>query len=440
MKTDILVLLIKNTAALDFALPLLCKIRDDHPQKRISVLSCVLSKKQVFRDTTFYEKTMRDFDIKQYDFADFLPQPICYFRNLFRILFGKSKWDSFSSINKIPIRLVVKILTLVFSRLIGWLETRALSSIDYAKIINDFGAQGYLLDNTNLKNFYGQKALFDAIKGTNNKIYLLPHAPHHASLCAFAPFNGPAEPLPDQTEYWMPFIFEKSWESCPERKKQFVYVGYPGLDSQWLSRIKVNSKSRRNKPQRCLLIIRKFFASKTQKRVPVNDDFTYDYEEFLMLLKSIRQGLADKSVAIELLVKPHPSNDYQILKNIFAKAGIFNMRIVDDSIYGLLPEIDLVISLYSTTLLVPAMLGIPVILLNSSISERLMQAGQFANLYKGVHFFIENQQDVSRDLPKIIQAINEQNGNDKNEQVRKHLRHFFPDEAYKRCYRQLGLI
>ena len=189
-----------------------------------------------------------------------------------------------------------------------------------------------------------------------------------------------------------------------------------------------------------MFIIRAFLP-KGRIRTPAVDAFILDYAEFSYYLNLVGTALKNAGVDIELIVKPHPSNDFQALKDVFSESGIPNWRITHEPVYALLPECDFVISLYSTVLLIPAMVGIPVVLLSSRTQSVVHREDTMKQLYTGLRFYLENPEDLPLRLKEVIELASERrrtggvvwNGDTE------HLRYFYPDGATQRCLELLGI-
>lgn len=444
---NILMLVIKNTAALDFALPILWKIKQEHPRAQVSVLYCTLSRKKILRESRFYSKILSTCGINQYDFADFLQAPYAVLRGLWRRLCSRSNWDSLSWDRRLRQFPAGKQVAYYLQGFISHLESFLTRKVNFQQILPSLNPNIVLFDNT-IVTHSGQEYFYAYFSSVKKKVILLPHAPHHSTTTAFTPFDEAGEELPDYCEFWMPFKFDRTWERLLERKSQFAYVGYPGLDSEWLDQFKsgnhlhLTEKSRSScskESLRCLFIIRKFL-SKGQTRTP-DVYLTYDYDEFSYYLNLVGTALKNAEVDIELIVKPHPSNDLQTVKDVFSGSGIPNWQITRESVYVLLPECDFVISLYSTTMLIPAMAGIPVVLLNSRIQSVVHQEDAMKRLYTGLYFYLENPEDLPLRLKEVIGIAYEQRRTNQavwNGDI-EHLRYFYPDGAMHKALELLGL-
>jgi hypothetical protein len=442
-------LVIKNTAALDFAVPLMYKIKQENPQANVSVLYCTLSRKKILRESSFYSDVLSRYGISQYDFADFLQTPYVALRGLWRRLCSRSNWDSSPWDRRLRQFPGGKRVSHYMQHSLNRLENSLTHKVNVQQILPSLNPDVVLIDNTTVTKFYGREFFYTHFSSANKKVVLLPHAPHHSTTTAFTPFDEEGEELPDYCDFWMPFKFDKTWENLPEKESQFAYVGYPGLDTEWLEQFKAHDRirttektrlSRSQEPLRCLFIIRRFLA-KGQIRGAGHNAFIQDYDEFSYYLDLVGTAIKNAEVEIELIVKPHPSNDFQALKEVFAESEIPNWRITHDPIYAIISEIDFVISLYSTTLLIPAIVGIPVVLLNSSTQSVVHQEDEFKQLYTGLHFYLEDPEDLPLRLKEVIEIASgrKKTGLEWNGDV-KHLRYFYPDGAIQRCINRLGAI
>ena len=447
---NILMLMIKNTAALDFALPLLWKIKQENPQANVSVLYWTLSRRKILRKSRFYSEVLSSSGISQFDFADFLQPPYVVLRELWRWLFSKSRYDSSPWEHRLRRLPFGRLLGKLIRRFLNRVERFLMSKVDYQHILPSLCPDIVLFDTTTVTASLADRDYFyNYFQRARKKVVLLPHAPHHVWTVAFTPFDAKGEQLPDYCEFWMPFRFERTWEALPERRSQFAYVGYPGLDSEWLAQIESGNLLRSTvKPRlsrsedslRCLFVIRKFLV-KGQARMPHHTAFIYDYDEILYYLNLVGTALKQAGVDIELIVKPHPSNNFPAVKDLFAESKISNWRITHDSIYSILPEIDFVISLYSTVFFIPAMTGIPVVLLNSSTQSVVHQEGLMKKLYTGFHFYLENPEDLPVRLREVIEVVSERRRSSGAVPTgdADHLRYFYPDGAIQRCLERLEI-
>jgi hypothetical protein len=404
----VLLTILKNTSPLDVTLPLLRAIRRRHPAARLSVLYCVLNRARILRDGGFYSAALRRFGVEEHDLGDFLNVPG---GALVRGLFARSWYDERGS-------------------RFGALDPNLV-----------------LYDNRTLTDVGGREGFYAYFHAARKPTFLLPHAPHHTGTTGFTPFKDMDDPLPDFAEYWMPFRYDRHWEALPDRKDQFVYVGYPGLDAEWLAWLQGEGRTlagatptTEGGPLRCLFIIRKFLEE-GQPRPPGHDPLIFDHAEFMSYLRLLAEAVKRSGAEIEVIVKPHPSNDYDAVARTFAKSGIPRWRITPESVYANLPNIDMAVSLYSTTLLIPAMAGVPTVLLHSRVQDVIHQWDEMRAMYTGLEFYLPDPADLPARFPAVVEAAHARRADPvgySSADVH-HLRRFFPDGATDRCYERLGL-
>jgi len=427
-RPKILLIIIKNISGLDYAVPLLWRVREARPDAELSVLYCTLSRKQILRESRFYSETLRSCGVAERDLCDYLSGPAGCCAALWRTLLGRSSRDSGGPV--------------LVRRVLRRAERALARRVDVPRILPELDPDVILFDNRSVTAFEGRDALYAYFARARKKVVLLPHAPHHTGTTAFTPFDERGEPLPDYCEFWMPFKFDRSWERLPEKKAQFVYVGYPGLDSAWLARPEFGAARARRAadPLRCLFIIRKFLRP-GQSRPPGHDAYVFDYDEFLVYVRCVAAALRAADAPVELVVKPHPSNDFRLLRDVFAESGIARWSITHDSIYGVAPACDLVISLYSTTLLIPAMAGVPTVLLHSRIQDEIHQWDEMKRMYTGLRFYLDDPNALPERFGDVVELARGRRGAGAappSPDVA-HLRQFFPDGATQRCLERLGL-
>ena len=92
-KMHVVQIVIKNTSTLDFTLPVLWKLRQKHPDIKISILFTSLSKAQILRQSNFMEEFCEKHQINQYDFCDFFPSRFLLLKKIVNLLFKNSYSD-----------------------------------------------------------------------------------------------------------------------------------------------------------------------------------------------------------------------------------------------------------------------------------------------------------------------------------------------------------
>ncbi len=472
MAIHILQIVIKNTSTMDFTLPFFWKLREQWPDVRLSILYCVFDKRQILRKSKFYSASFKEFGVHEYDFADFLKRPYKNIIFFLRWIFSRAPAD------KIHIREKYRSyreerngLQSFFSFIFYLLKSYSIKSLFSSivsnflvyveqnigprivrldEILSDLNADVFLFDNRTKTAFYGRDLFYEYFDNARKPIVLIPHAPHFRDpVSEFCPFDEKGNPLPDYCDFWIPLRYGTPWVQLPERKKQFAIVGYPGCDSKWLRYLlpkdpkhvaRRENKTVVGKEIKCLFIIRRYLPA-GQKRTPGLDPFIVDYNDLDKPLKAITRAINMCKEDIELIIKPHPSNNYNILVEDFKKAGIKHWSITYEPIYALLKEIDIVVSLFSTILLVPAIAGIPTVIVNSKLQQHVHQGWDLLReIYTGMRFYIEDAEQ----FPKIFCDILTETKTAGNEKVVSHdinhLREYFPDGSLDLCVKRLNCV
>ena len=443
---NIVLIVIKNSAVLDFATPILCKIKQRHPQANVSVLYFALSRRLILRKGKFYSRLLKAAGIKQYDYCDFLAPPLNLLGGLCRRLCARPKSDGSPWFWRLRrLRSVGIFIGRVFKRLSKIFRTRLMNRVHLKEILPALAPDLVLMDNTASQQCKERPIIYRHLAKHKVRTVLLPHAPHHAEKAAFTPLNPAGEHLPDYCDFWMPFKFEETWRVMPERRSQFFYCGYPGLDSQWLEQINERlsrtcpSRNSEGERLRCLFVVRRFLK-RSDSRGPSDDAFVYDYAEFIRYLKLLRDAVAASDADIEVIVKPHPSNDYQVLHNILHELGIGDWRISYEPMYALLNQIDFVVSLYSTVFFIPAMAGVPTMMLHSSTQDVVNEWDKMEALYTGFHFYLPDAGALPDRLGELVEAARQRRatGEPFTRDI-EHLRQFYADGAADRAIERLAL-
>ena len=275
--------------------------------------------------------------------------------------------------------------------------------VDFASIMPFFDPDVILLDNRAKSDFPGRDVIFSYMYKVKRKVVLIPHAPHYRDpVSEFCPFDEKGESFPSFCEHWMPMKYGEPWKAIglDRPDNRFVYSGYPGFDEEWLTFCKSRTE-KKEKTKRILFIIRRFL----DKGIERTDDVDYyilDFEDFykpLLLIKEVMQELED----VELIIKAHPSNNYRKLVNVVKQSGIKNWTITYESIYALLGLVDVVVSLPSTILLVPAMAGIPTILVMNKLQFRINERWPvLCELYLNMYYKVDRISDLPGILKKAL--------------------------------------
>lgn len=427
----ILFIVYKATSELDFIVPFIWRIRKDIPSADISVLYGVLNKRMILRESTFYSDFFRKHGVKEYDLSDFIFTSRPVLQECLKRRFSFSYWDGVSrgnlrswvqkGMNKI-VRLIDKTVT---------------SSLHYEKIFSSFRSD-IIFFALRVYSSPMKQRFFDYTCRVEQPVVLYPQGAF-PSTGSYKVSYGRRKPgrkttLPAFAEVWYSFSSEITPERYPDVSDQFYYVGYPGLDREWLDSLKSAYGKKAGDALKCLFIIRKFVKNN-------QDDWVFDYEEFMQIARVTVDALRKTGLDITLIVKPHPSNDFKEVENVFRHLDYDNVEITYESIYQVIPQCDFAISISSTVMLVPAIYGLPTIFLNSSVKDTFERWEPMRDLFSGLQFYVEDLGGLNRTVDRVVSALKKQMGLEEDvEKDIQHFRTFYPDGSLDLCMRRLGCI
>lgn len=433
---EILMMNVKLTSTLDFAAPLLWGIRKKYPDAKLSVLYCSTTAEKMLRGGNFYRRLFDKYGIRQYDFTDSCDlteaekreyrNKITYdFRDMIpeeeRKNYPEEKKEQDESLKA---------------------EAELKKLLRPGKLLREINPDIVLFDNRYSFRCPERDEIYEYLAEKARKVVMLPHAPHQATDDDFTFFDRENDiDMTDNCDYWMGFIHDKIWKALPERKEQFYYSGYPGLDSEWQKHC-LSENTRKREELNCLFIIRAFTGLKSGRENPDGNPFIFEEDEMLSIFSKVTENLKRLDLPIRLTVKPHPVNNRLMLRNLFDsfESDSFKIDICQDSIYSCLGNTDFVISLYSTTLLIPAIAGIPLALLNTRVQETIHEWKILEDMYKGLKYFVNDIDSLRDILPEICDLAQKQrNGLTALRDNCTHLRNFFPDGSKEKCFKRLEI-
>lgn len=428
----ILQIIIKNTSTMDFTVPVLWRLSESYPDIKITVFYCVLDRRNILRKSKFWDHFFESHNINQLDYCDYLRPTLRPFKKLFRYIF------SISSADKIHLKEVLefyklnnkksshlgfllfliqeygflKLINNLLRGLVVLFERRfTLGLIEVSEVLPRIAPDLILFDNRSVSNFPGRQVFYDWIYKNKVPVALIPHAPHlRDPVSEFCAFDEKGESLPNFCDFWIPLHFGTPWVKMPEKRKQFHVTGYPGLDSDWLEWCRKGNGSsprmhKKDEPLRVLFIMRRYLP-RGKIRPNNTDPYIIDYEDFFIPLTRLISAFKELDIEIELILKPHPANNYTILATDMERAGVHNWRISHEPIYPLLSEVDMVVSLFSTILLVPTMAGIPTLLLKTSLQETVHSEWDvLEGLYTNLQYYVDDLDKLTSTLRNILVKI-----------------------------------
>ncbi|WP_412478022.1 hypothetical protein [Azonexus sp. IMCC34839] len=448
----ILQIVIKNTSTMDFTVPVLIEARCRRPNVRITVLYCVLDRHNILRQSQFWDRMFTEHDIQQVDFSNFLRPIFRPFEDLFRKFFSGSRADkihfheawNFYLLNSKKKGRTGFVLYLIqeygwrrlFSNLLQstatLVENRVTAKVvDTNAILTRLSPDFVLFDNRSTTQFPGRDELYGWMYRHRVKVALLPHAPHlRDPVREFCAFDEKGESLPDFCDFWVPMKFGEPWRQVPDRRGQFQITGYPGLDSGWLERCKrgfggKKVLARPSKKIRCLFVMRRYMP-KGEVRPANLDPYIVDYQDVFGPLSALAQSFSTLGREVEVILKPHPANNYSMLAADMAHSGFSEWSISHDPMYPLLSEVDLVVGLFSTVLLIPAMAGIPTVLIRTGLQDIVHSEWPLLEeLYTQLSYYVPGTEKLTPTLDRALAQVDSGVGNGDES----HLRQYFPDKA-----------
>lgn len=417
---NILQVVLTNTSTLDTSLPALWYLRKQHPDARISILYCVSNRAQVLRDATFFDEFCMANRIMQFDLADLLRAPKVV-RALWRKIFSSSANDAFplSGLLRDP-RLILSsapahVATGLRSKIEAALGERL---IDSARLPALLDPDIVLFDLRAKTQFYGRRSVFGLLSERKPLTFLMPHAPHNITAHQdVTSFDEDGEYFPSFCRYWIPFKYSTAWELVPDRADDFIELGYPAFDSAWMAHLKTLSTPRTGN-KRCLVMLRNFF----EKGAPTPDGewFTVPYEDAVRFVNRLADASRELGETVEFIVKPHPKAGQLRMEELLRGTRLDNWTISYEPFYKQLTEIDLVVSPYTTSLLITQMFGIPSVLVEDEVQAYVNRWEVLDDMYTKLSLYCRQGDSLARHM--IHGLTDYDSGRDIA-----HLRQYFPD-------------
>ncbi len=388
----IMQIVMKNTSTLDFSMPLLWGIRQKYPKAQLTILYTTFNKSQILRNARYMHTFCAENNIQQYDFSDFFKLKLGPFRPLLKWIFRRSYSDTMSlrELKNIRLRNMCSIIGSISLRYFRPIERIISKLLVHAHTILPTLAPDFILfDNRTVTNFQGREDFYTYFETTQTPLALLPHAPHYIhttdEFCRFDEQND--DVMPPYTEHWMPFKHGEPWLRAQDKKDQFIKIGYPGLDSSWWNYLSHSKKNDTQAPIHCLVMTRKFLPEGTV-RPEGYDEFTLNYEEVIHFFTVLQQAAQHIDRAIHWIIKPHPSSSEPENRKVLAALGITDFTISYESFYELLPQVDCVISQFTTSLALPISYGIPTLLVETKLQSYVHEQWPvLADYYTGLNYY-----------------------------------------------------
>lgn len=410
----------KNTSTLDFCLPFFHHLISKNQSFYISILFCCVSKKEILRNSTQYESLFKQLKIKNFDYIDF-----CYFKNFSSFLRAivKSNLDyppltefrsklyqyDFSFITQFLGKLVNKILQIVIFRI---------SRVN--AILPKLNPDIIFFDNRSGYKFLGSDKIYNYMYLNKKPVYLIPHAPHmRHPTSEFCPFDEEGDELPYFCRFLYSYKFSTPWVGRENKRGQFFYSGYPGLDSLWLKKhVGSENNSKIWKNGAVVFAIRKFLP-KGVERKPNTDDYVMDFEEVLKATKLVQKILTAIKYTKDIIIKPHPSNNINDIYDLMSYFPRITFQISNEPMYSLLKDTGIVICLPSTVALISAYSGVPTCIIECRLQNTIDTTWEkLKNLYDETTIRINDDNVLEMERLVLAKKFNK---------IRKH----YPDGSSK---------
>ena len=412
----------ENSSSLDFTLPIFWKNSQlEKPKFKFSVIFFYLNKNAVLKHSKFYEQVATDAGVVFYDLTDFLLLPV-FLKKSIRELYNYSSTDKIfisEPLNYYKNKsifwpfLLFKYLTQNYNLkiIVNTIKIKILNefakfilflSFSFKRVTEKLNISTILFDNRGRKNFLASKDFFNTVDNLKIPVVLIPHGAHYrtpeSGYCQFLP-NKIA--LPSYCRHWMPFKYGEPWKNNNTPKDQFKLVGYPGMDKDWLSYLK--QKKGENKDRLNILYIIRRYVDRTNPMYKYYDYYIVDKKDVFSPLEKLINIIKDENIDANIIIKPHPKNSIEELQNDFKSLNYQNIEISSEPIYKLCLKTDIAISLHSTILFIPILMGIPTIIINNALHEKVVTKWSLLkDVYNNLSFFINDQKDLQKIFSKTI--------------------------------------
>lgn len=414
-------IVIKNTSELDYSAPLLWKLKKDALAGDVTVLYTAPSRRQYLRDSRFYPELFASVGIREADFADF-PKPLfASVAPVVESLFASAPSDrpslrgsllALKSGNQ-PLRAGLRVAAAVAALGKMRLQDLGMRTLDVEQVLPTLSPDLVLLGNRSETRFYKRDSFYEYYERAARPVVLLPHGTHEVHpFKEFIPFDERGQALAPYCDFWSAMRYETPEVNCPGQESHFARISYPGLDTEWMEFLASSGAPGATLPPatpgqlRALLILRKFLPEGYRR--PANfDPFTLDYDEMLRHLNLVGDALSRHRADVQVVIKPHPSNNFPMLEEILARSTIRRWVISSEPMYPLLPLIDFAVSIFSTSMLLPALYGRPVVVLNSRLQQYVHDRWPtLAELYGGMRYYLADAARLPETLGRVYDEVN----------------------------------
>jgi len=414
----------ENSSSLDFTMPIFWKnSQSKNPEFKFSVIFFYLNKNAVLKHSKFYEQIAIESGVTFYDLSDFLLLPAILKQSV-RKLYDYSSTDKiyisdyFNYFKENYLLWPFPLFSYLFKQYGSrkCLQTFMISilnrvakiilacSFSMKRVIDELKISALMFDNRGRKTFFAAKDFFQTVQDLKIPVMLIPHGAHYrtpeSEYCQFLPDKID---LPDYCSHWMPFKFGAPWLNNNTPKNQFKYVGYPGMDKDWIKFIKSKRNDTKDNEQITILYIIRRYVDKKNPIFKNLDYYIVDKSEIFFPLTEIINYIKENNIDANIIVKPHPKNSLKELKNDFKSLDYQNIEISGEPIYKLVLNTDIVLALHSTILFIPILVEIPTIIINNTLHEKVITKWPvLEDLYNKLSFFIYKNNDLQNMFSKTM--------------------------------------
>lgn len=430
---QILQLFFKNSSTLDFTLPIFWHLKNKEISTQTTLFYWGLSKSEFFFHSPYSEKLFAELGIVELTLANF-PK-----KNMGMIVRLMSRLSAFYRLPVTPTKdalfsfhlksILENIFYKIFIRAKIFIETNL---VDYEKLYDFLEYDVLFFDNrAEIKNLDYDK-IFSWLDSKKAQVILCPHAPHYVRETeGFAPFIPNRVNITDYCQVWYTHKFSKPWIGNDEFRDQFKFSGYPGFDEKWVKYIKDNFEVVKNDSIFTVIIIGRKFYHKGVRKINSKEFVTMTYDEMKIYLNYLNQTLTKLLMSIgkklHIIYKPHPSSDLALADDLLKEVGVESFEIFTDLLYFAIPKANLVISPYSTSLLIPCFFEIPVFLINSPLQEQVNSFwDKVKEMYTGLAYFCIDEEQFEIKISHYFKNINIKGI---ATQDRFHLLEYFPENS-----------
>lgn len=392
----------ENTSTLDTSLPLLYGIKKHFREDvNITILYLKLNKKQILRNGKYVDLFCFEQGIKQLDLSYFINPFIKFFLYPILILLKFSYYDfipksDFKYYN--PLFLFKNCLYLYPSlrRKINDLLINIFIQGD--SILNKLKPDLVLWDHRAKIKYVHQNNFYRYFDRNSIPVILLPHSPHDiTNVSEFTNFGDYMNGFPEYCKYWIAFPPSLAWTLCPERKSDFVYFGYPAFDDEWINYNKNLVKISPSDNLKKIVIPLRMFSSRGIKNNP-DEKFLYSYEDTENFIRFVNQTICKKFSNYQIVFKPHPKTNKFLINQLINDIGVKNYVISYDLFFSLLPGANLVITSFTTTIIMVVFNKVPLLVTDSDTQDYVQQWEVLDDIYSSLNVVSIDNLDESIDL------------------------------------------